>query len=30
MLALIISGAVLSGTSWRLRDLSARQATVSA
>ncbi len=30
MLALIITGAVLSGTSWRLRDVSARRAPVSA
>ena len=30
MVALIISGALLSGTSWRLRDVSARKATVSA
>ncbi|MBK5333343.1 MAG: MFS transporter [Ilumatobacteraceae bacterium] len=30
MLALIVCGAVLSGASWRLRDTSARQATVSA
>ncbi|MGZ4702603.1 MAG: MFS transporter, partial [Ilumatobacteraceae bacterium] len=30
MLALIITGAVLSGTSWKLRDPSARRAVVSA
>jgi len=30
MLALIITGAVLSGTSWKLRDLSARRTPVSA
>ncbi len=30
MVVLIISGALLSGTSWRLRDVSARRATVSA
>ena len=30
MVALIISGALLSGTSWRLRDVSARRATVTA
>ena len=30
MVALIISGALLSGTSWRLRDVSARRATVPA
>ena len=30
MLALILCGAVLSGSAWRLRDTSAQQATVSA
>ncbi|MDP9463121.1 MAG: MFS transporter, partial [Actinomycetota bacterium] len=30
MLALIISGALLSGASWRLRDVSSRQAVASA
>jgi uncharacterized membrane protein YjjP (DUF1212 family) len=30
MVALIISGALLSGTSWRLRDVSSRRAAVSA
>ena len=30
LLALLITGAVLSGTSWKLRDVSARRAPVSA
>lgn len=30
MVALVVCGAVLSGTSWRLRDTAAQQATVSA